>query len=237
MRPLPRRSDGGPLRIGHRGAAALAPDNSLAGIELALETGLDGVELDVVAPDGRLLLAHSPAELAPTSPALDEALALVAGRAGETFLLDLDVKTPGCEDELVAVLRRHGLVDRTLVSSFHVRVLGACRALEPGLRLGISYPDDRHGLGSTLPEPAIRAGLTVLRRLLPARAGLLVRRSGADAAMLHHHVLSRAAVARCRRLGVPVFAWTVNDAASLRRAVALGVDGVITDDPGIFRKA
>lgn len=236
MRPLPRRADGGPLRIGHRGAAALAPDNSLAGIELAFEAGLDGVEIDVVAGSGRLLVAHSPAELGPASPPLDEALALVAGRAGDGFLLDLDVKTAGREAELVEALRRHGLVERALVSSFHVDVLQACRALEPGLRLGISYPDDRLGIGPALPEPAVRAGLAVLRAALPARVGSMARRSGAGAAMLHHLVLSRATVARCRSLGLAVFTWTVNDSDALGRVAALGVDGVIADDPGLFRR-
>ena len=49
------------LVIGHRGAAALAPENSLAAIEAAAEAGVDGVEVDVLrAPDGSLVLAHGP---------------------------------------------------------------------------------------------------------------------------------------------------------------------------------
>ncbi len=236
MRPPPRRADGGPLRIGHRGAAALAPDNSLAGIELALDAGLDGVEIDVVGGSGRLLVAHSAAELGPASPPLDDALALVAVRAGDGFLLDLDVKTAGRETELVGALRRHGLVERTLVSSFHSDVLRACGALAPELRLGISYPDDRLGIGRALPEPAIRAGLAALRAALPLRIAGMARRSGAGAALLHHLVLSRATVARCRTLGLAVFAWTVNDSDALGRVAALGVDGVIGDDPGLLRE-
>lgn len=225
------------LRIGHRGAAALAPDNSLAGIELALDAGLDGVEIDLVAGSGRLLVAHSAAELGSASPALEDALALVAARTGEEFLLDLDVKTQGHEAELVAALRRHGLVERSLVSSFHPCVLRACAGLEPALRLGISYPDDRHGVGSVLPEPVIRAGLLALRAALPARIGRFARASGAHAAMLHHLVLSRATVARCRALGLSVFAWTVNDGEALDRVARLGVDGVIGDDPRVLRDA
>jgi len=236
MRPLPRRADGGPLRIGHRGVAAVAPDNSLAGIELAFAAGLDGVEIDVVAGGGRLLVAHSAAELGPASPPLEDALALVAARAGDGFLLDLDVKTAGRGAELVGALRRHGLVERGLVSSFHAEVLRACRALEPELRLGISYPDDHLGIGRALPEPVVRAGLAVLRAALPARIGGMARRSGAGAAMLHHLVLSRAAVARCRSLGLAVFAWTVNDSDALGRVTALGVDGVIGDDPALLRR-
>jgi glycerophosphoryl diester phosphodiesterase len=68
MLALRRRADGGPLRIGHRGAAALAPANSLAAVEAGLAAGLDGIEIDVVARDGRLLLAHSLGELADEAP-------------------------------------------------------------------------------------------------------------------------------------------------------------------------
>lgn len=232
--PLPRRTDGGPLRIGHRGVPVLAPDNSLAGLEAALAVGLDGVEIDVVARDGRLLVAHSFAELGAWSPSLDEALGLFAERAGETALLDVDLKTPGSEAGLIEALRRHGLVERAIVSSFHAPALHACRALEPALRLGLSYPEDRLGAATRFPDPAIRAGLAGFRRALPLRIGRMLAASGADAAMLHHLVLSRATVARCRRRGAPVFAWTVNDPAATARCAALGVDAVITDDPAVF---
>src|SRR5439155_16498822 len=50
-----------PLVIGHRGAAALAPENSLESVEAAVRAGVDGVELDVLRTrDGRLVLAHGP---------------------------------------------------------------------------------------------------------------------------------------------------------------------------------
>src|SRR6476619_278436 len=72
-----RRRGRRPFRIGHRGAAALAPENTIASLALAVELGCDLVELDVIAVDGTLVLAHSPEEL-PREPAtLDEALAFV----------------------------------------------------------------------------------------------------------------------------------------------------------------
>jgi len=59
-----------PFVIGHRGAAALAPENTLAAIEAAAEAGADGVELDVMrAPDGSLVLAHGP-DVPPAAPPL-----------------------------------------------------------------------------------------------------------------------------------------------------------------------
>jgi glycerophosphoryl diester phosphodiesterase len=228
---LPRRADGGPLRIGHRGAAALAPANTLAAIETALASGLDGIELDAVAAGPRLLAAHSAAEVSEDTPALDEALGAAAAGVG---LLVCDLKSPGAEAAVVEALRRHGLVGRTVLASFFPDALRRAKELEPALRTSRSFPNDRAGVSGRLPAPAIRAGLGLLRPVLPLRIGPLLRAAEADAATLHHLVVSTALVRRCRALGAPVLAWTVNDRAALARVEELGVDAVITDDPGIF---
>ena len=226
-------ADGGYLRLGHRGAAALAPANSLAAIEAALVAGADGVEVDVVADAGRLRLAHSLAELTGENPSLDDALALVAGT--REAVVHLDLKTRGRERAIVAALDRHGMRERAVVSSFDLVALRALRGVAPDLPAGLGYPEDRLGVTDRpVPDSVVRAGLAALRAALPARIGRLLRRSGANAAMLHHLVLSRAVMARCRALDVPVFAWTVNDAAALERVVALGVAAVVSDDPRIF---
>jgi glycerophosphoryl diester phosphodiesterase len=52
--------------------------------------------------------------------------------------------------------------------------------------------------------------------------------------MLQHRLATRTAIARMRAVGVPVLAWTVDEGAELERVVAIGVDGVITNDPRIF---
>jgi glycerophosphoryl diester phosphodiesterase len=62
----------------------------------------------------------------------------------------------------------------------------------------------------------------------------MLARARASAAMLHHLVVSRAAVDRAHAGGAAVLAWTVDDEAALERVVAAGVDGVITNDPRIF---
>jgi glycerophosphoryl diester phosphodiesterase len=232
MLALRRRADGGPLRIGHRGAAALAPANSLAAVEAGLAAGLDGIEIDVVARDGRLLLAHSLGELGDEAPSLDDALALVS--ASPVFL-DLDLKADGVEEDVAAALRHHGMVERTVVTSFLRAPLRRLAALEPGLLLGRSFPNDRAGLVERgLPEPFVRAGLVGLRGALPFDVVRLVRGSGAAVASLHHLVVSAALVRRCHGHGIPVLAWTANDPGALARLTALGVDGVITDDPRVF---
>lgn len=232
---IARRPDGGFLRLGHRGAPALAPPNSLAGIEAALGAGLDGVELDVLSDGGRLVLAHSPRELDPDPAALDDALGLVPG-AGEARVL-LDLKERGLETAVVTALRRHGLIGRAVVCSLDPKTLRSAKRLEPGLAVSRSYPRDRLRASERgLPDPLLHGALAAMRRALPFRIEGMLRRAEADAATLHHLVVSQAVVTRCHSLGVAVLAWTVNDRAALERVVRLGVDGVITDDPAVFER-
>jgi glycerophosphoryl diester phosphodiesterase len=226
---------GGPLlRIGHRGAAALAPPNTIAAIEAALDAGVDMVELDVIAaPDGRLLLGHSLTELAADPVPLDSALELVATRPGLTLLAD--VKRPGYEVEIVAALRRRELIGRTLASSADLRTLRALRRIEPALARGRTYPRDRLGLGKRRAfAPVAGAGLAAMRAALPRQLGRILGGVAASVLTLEYRFVSRALVERCHQHGVAVFAWTVNDPDLVAAFDGLAVDGVITDDPRVF---
>jgi glycerophosphoryl diester phosphodiesterase len=192
------------------------------------------VELDVVAlPDGSLVLGHSLQELAAPAPTLDEALSLIAEHEDTSLLTD--VKRPGYESELVAALRRHDLVGRTLASSAEVRSLQALRRVEPALMRGRTYPRDRLHLGKrrTL-VPVAGPTLGALRAALPWRIGRLLSEVDAAVATLQHRLVSRAVVERCHARGAAVLVWTVNDAALVGRLDGIGVDGVITDDPRVF---
>ena len=224
------------LRIGHRGAAALAPENTLRSLAAAVDLGVDLVEFDVLdRPDGTLVLAHEPGRLvAGAVPTLDEALSFFAREATGTGL-QLDLKPRGHEPALVDALRRHGLVERSLVSSFDAHSLRELARLEPGLRLGFTYPWDRRGLAIRRGlAPLVGATLLALRRALPRRIAGLLLRARASVAVLHWAVVSRAAVERSHAVEAPVLAWTVNDPTLVARMDRFGVDGVITDDPHVF---
>jgi glycerophosphoryl diester phosphodiesterase len=221
------------LRIGHRGAAALAPENSIASIEAAIDHGVDLVEMDVVESDGRLRLAHGPAALTAESPLLEEALELLA-RHGTGAMVDL--KSAGIEGGVVALLAEHGLVERALVASFRAGSLRAVKELEPALTTGFAYPYDRAGISQhRAMQPLIRAGLAGLRRALPRRIAGMLAHARADAAVLHWALISGPLVARCHDQGSAVLAWTVEDDLALERVLAAGVDGVIANDPRLLR--
>ena len=227
------RRDGRMLRVGHRGAAALAAENTITSLALAVELGCDLVEVDVLELDGALVLAHSHAEVPAELATLDEGLAFLApGTCG----IQLDLKARGAERALVEAVRNGGLVERTVVSSFRPATLRALHALEPGLRLGLTYPEDRYSLGQRrLFAPFMGTTLAGLRAALPRRIGRMVRGAKASAAMLHWQVVSKPVVERCHAVGAPVLAWTLTSRDQVQALDELGVDGVIADDPRIFQ--
>ncbi len=253
------RADGRPLRVGHKGAAALEPENTLRSLQCAVDLGCDLVEFDVLdLHDGTLVLAHSDEllevshgaaagkvraqtlaslrEVAPELPTFDEALELLGAAGGVG--LHVDLKWHGYEAAAAEAIRKHGLVERTVVSSFLASSLRRLAAAEPALRRGYTYPFDRRGLSQKrLLAPVTAAMLVGLRRALPLRIGRLLEQAHASAAMLHHHVVSKAVVERAHARGAAVFTWTVDDRATLARVIAAGVDAVITNDPRIFRNA
>jgi len=221
------------IRIGHRGAAALAPENTIEAMRTAVALGVDLAEFDVLADaEDVLVLAHSRHELPAERATLDDALAYLAEtRVGA----HVDLKQRGLEPRLAAALRRHGLVERSLVSSLDWAALRDLRTEEPRLAVGLSYPEDRYGVaGRPTLAPLLAGGLLALRRVVPALVPRWLARAGASALVLHHQLVTPAAIARCHGLGAAVWSWTVNDASTAARLSEWGVDAIITDDPRIL---
>jgi len=254
---LGRRDGGRVLRVGHRGAATLAPENTLRSFRAAVAHGVDLVEFDVLdLPRGPLVLAHSDrleevshgaaggsvrmrslAELrdvAPELPTLDDALAYFVDEAPDVGL-HVDLKLTTRLDELCAALARHGVERRTVVSSFHAPSLHAVARYAPDVRVAFTFPEDRLGVSHRpLLQPLVGWGLAAARRGVPRLLPRMISRAGASALMLQHRLATRSAIDRLRASGVSVLVWTVDEPEELARVVEAGVDGVITNDPRIF---
>jgi glycerophosphoryl diester phosphodiesterase len=229
------------LRVGHKGADLIAPGNTLASFDAALAAGVDMIEFDVLPEDrdrprdARLLLAHDYAHDLGQAPELDDGLAHLASDAFAGIGLDVDLKLPGYEDRVVDALRAHGLVERTLVSTMFMRSLVRLRQLEPALRLGWSVPRlERDYAASPVWRLPAAAALPYLRRRVARAAGRHLAAGRCDAVMAHWRLVTPALVRAVREQGGELYVWTVDEAPRIRALEALGVTGVITNDPRLF---
>ena len=236
---------GRPLNIAHRGASAAAPQNTLAAFRRALELGADGVELDVhLSADGVPVVMHNFNLEESTDGAghiTDKTLAelkeLDAGSkfapefAGERIptlaqvfetlegkmlvnveLKDISPSGVGLEAPVVEVVRKYGMEKKVLFSSFNPFTLRRIRPHARDIPSGLLVAHD-------LPIQLRRAWLAPLT---PHEA------RHPDAEMTDERL-----VKWCHARKLRVNVWTVNEPVEMKRLIALGVDGIITDVPDV----
>jgi glycerophosphoryl diester phosphodiesterase len=227
-----------PLIIGHRGASAYMPENSLAAMALAAEQGADGVEFDVqLSADGRPVIIHDSAvdrtsdgrgkvsdltlsELkrldlgeGQTIPTLDE----VFETFGDRLLYNVEIKDwrlrgRGLETAVAQAIAAHNLAAKVVVSSFNPLALRRIRPQLPPL-----------------------AGLGMLRYLGPLQYSYLFAASDADHP--HFSMVNEKYMAWAKRRNQRVNVWTVDDPAEARRLARLGVQAIITNKPDLIRQS
>ncbi len=244
--------------MAHRGASHDVAENTLAAIRRAVAEGAEMVEVDVQrSRDGALVLVHdttlarttdvrevfpsrgpwrvadftydemarldagswkAPGHPEQRIPTLEDALAVLAG-TGTGLLLEVKAPElyPGVVGEVVATLRewsdyvgRSVAAGRLVVQSFSYVAMKEHKTLAPGIPVGL--------LGT------------------PSRANLPALAGWADQVNPSHHSVDRAYVDRVHELGMGCQVWTVNRAAAMRRALRMGVDGVITNRPDVLRR-
>jgi glycerophosphoryl diester phosphodiesterase len=225
-------------RVGHKGADLVAPGNTRASFDAALATGVDMIEFDVLRElgGGGLLLAHDHRDAARRSPlTLEQGLAHLASAPFAGLEFDVDLKLPGYELDVVRALREHGLLERSLISSQFRESLALIRAAAPSVRLGWSVPKLRQDpFRNRLMWIPASALLLALREILPRRAERAIRRGECDAVMAHWRLVTPRLVRRIARAGGELYVWTVDELPRLQALEAIGVSGVISNDPRLF---
>ncbi len=200
------------LRLGHRGARANPeiPENSPASFDLALEHGCDGFEFDVRrSRDGEAVVCHDPQWRGRTIsktravllglPPLQDVMRIFMARA----FLDIELKTPGLEEQTLDALRAHPPAKGYVISSFLGAVVRQIATLDSHVPLGIICEN--------------RAQLSSWRDL-PAQYVIAEQK-----------LVTRGLVAELHDAGKRIMVWTVNRASSMERFAQFGVDGIISD--------
>ncbi len=229
-----------PIILGHRGASAARPENTLAAFAKARELGADGVELDArKTADGWMVVHHDPqvegfglivehqySELRaahPEIPTLVEALDACTGMLVNVEIKCLpwepDADTPdrfavhAVTEILRGAVRRNGSGTEFIVSSFDLGAVDACRGFAPELTTG--WLTSGQELSAAAPV-TVEHGHTWLNpdRALALRA-------------------AKAGIAEAQKLGVRVNVWTVDEPADIAVLADAGVDGIITNVPDI----
>ena len=239
------------LRISHRGAAALEPENSLRGIEAALRYGVEMVEIDVrPCAGGTLVLSHDDNLKRMTGyhgsvrastlavlkgldigkgeriPTLEEALDLMRGRV----LVNLDLKRDVDGPQLLRAVDRAGRREETMLSGGGRGGFSTYRALAPSIRSACSMDATWRGLPGRLLGRYTTAGAR-------GQAGGIARgtrASGATGATLDWRLAAPAVVDFLHRAGLPVLTWTVDDLPTLTALRKAGVDGVTSNRPDLL---
>jgi len=240
------------LLAAHRGGALLWPENSLLAFRNAVALGVDFIEFDVhLSKDGEVVVIHDPtldrtttgsgpvkdrtvAELKAvrlkdragavteeTVPTLDEVVT-VAAQGKRRMLLEIKIdpsraRYPGIEEKVLAILDRHGMTGSTVVMAFEAPTWRRVRELRPDVATCALY--SARMLGRT----SLAAELDTLRS------------SGVRFIGLEHTAVDAATVTQARAAGIGLGAWTVNDAAAMKRLTDAGAGILITDQPDVAK--
>ncbi len=220
------------LVIGHRGAAGLAPENTISSLYAAEDAGVSMAEFDLrLTEDGEVVVLHDPTlyrthddRRKVESLTLTEIKAVgeKEGREIPTLKelltaaklpLNLELKSAGMEEKVLSTIKN--FPHKVLLSSNLPQVLKKLRTLDEKIPLGFIIGQKMGYMFSLM--------MTVAKHL--------------DLYSIHplHTLITPVHMKSMRRLGVKVYAWTVNDVHEFLIIKGFGVDGVFTDYPNIIK--
>ena len=218
------------LKIGHRGARAYEPENTLRSFKRALDLGVDAVELDVRRTrDNEMIVIHDDnvdrttngtgpvsgltlaeirklvVEKGERIPTLEEALDFLDKRV--KILIEL--KEKGLEENLLDLICKKQLERSVIITSFLEESLRKVRELNREVETGLIYVRHKNPIKKALELKA--------NYLLPL-----------------YRFTHNTDVARAHESGLKVIVWTINTKREAKEYQAKGVDGIASDKPDIF---
>jgi glycerophosphoryl diester phosphodiesterase len=231
--------------VGHKGADSIVPGNTIESFRAAVEAGVDTIEFDVLwLPDAHLpleqraplVLAHDWEDAERRTPLqLTEALDAFLEPPLDQVEIDLDIKLPGREQELVEALGSRGLIERAMISTPHLHSLGRILELQPALRRGWTYPKVTKDWNSKRWARApVLAALVAMRHRLPGLAAQKLPQYGVEAMWVYHPLVTPRLARICDLAQVELIAWTVDDLTRMEKLLDAGVNGICSNDPRLF---
>lgn len=239
-----------PLRIAHRGAsgAGLAPENTLAAFERAIEIGVDILEVDVHATvDGQIVAVHDSTLDRTTDgrgsvrdQSLDQIRQVDAGSwfaddfrgervptlqevlelARHRALVLIEVKADFIAERILHIVDSMGATSQVIIQSFNPQNVQRTRLLDPSIPTAL--------LVGKLPTTPSRVRA---RRLVKQ-----VLRAGANALSIWHATLTPPLLEEMRKRGIAVWAWTVDQEIIMRDLALMGIQGIITNYPDLLNQ-
>ena len=216
--------------MGHRGAAALEPENTLRSIERAMEIGVDAVEIDVrLTRDRKLVVIHDSTVDRTTNGkgpvgnyALDDLKNLDAGKGqtiptlqevmdltGNKVRLVIELKEEGTEKKVVELVKRNKLEDSVYVISFWHELVKTIKGIDSCIKTGV-----------------LLVGCPV--------DTCVATQASAEALVMKYNFVNRHFVERAHEEGLKVFVWNIDDRHLLKPYVDMGVDGIGSNDPRVL---
>ncbi len=218
------------LKVGHRGARAYEPENTLRSFKKALELGVDAVELDVRKTKDDCVVVIHDADVKRTTngkglvsdltlkelkslstekneqiPTLEEALDFI-GKKAKVFV---ELKEAGLEKQVVALIRQKGLEKNVVVVSFLEDALRKVREMDAALETGLIYAKHKN----------------------PVKAAVELK---AQWLLAFYRFTHTANVQKAHENGLKVIVWTVNTPEEATEMAKKGVDGIASDKPDIL---
>jgi glycerophosphoryl diester phosphodiesterase len=226
--------------VGHRGASAYQPENTIASLQEAISRHADMIEFDIRrTADGVIVLFHDRSiktvmgrrkaiskiafsELAKITAAdgyklaeFEDVLKLLSPR----IPLNIEIKAGGFEAEIVELLQTYPPAFEPTLSSFFPWVVGRLKKINGSLKTALILGRQRINRFNILTRPAIRR---------------LVRTLGISSFHLQKEILSSKVANNLVETGISFFVWTVDDPDDMRRFLKMGVDGIITNKPDLL---